>query len=160
MEQANPPGDYVYAGCFPGLTIVCTGATALSRPSQLHQRFLDEAAGRTLYLHVMDSVVDWFAYALWPGGALRRALSLSPASGIIENIGTPPAFEEPYWAGERPTGAGKEPAYPFPFHPIALAEGALRALFGFNFQGVCLTDDPDLEDIVLAGFAMQPTTGG
>ena len=139
---------------------MCTGATALSRPSQLHQRFLDEAAGRTLYLHVMDSVVDWFAYALWPGGALRRALSLSPASGIIENIGTPPAFEEPYWAGERPTGAGKESAYPFPFHPIALAEGALRALFGFNFQGVCLTDAPDLEDIVLAGFAMQPATGG
>ena len=41
----------------------------------------------------------------------------------------------------------------FPFHPLQLAEAALRALFGFNYEGPCRDDDLDLERIVLAGFA-------
>jgi hypothetical protein len=108
----------------------------------------------------MHSVVDWFAYAVWPDdGTLLRALSLAPDSGIIEDTGTPLAFEEPYWAGDRPAIIDDDdrPPYPFPSHPIELAEGALRALFGFNYEGARLDDDPDLERIVLAGFAVQPT---
>ena len=101
FEQANPPERHVRAGCFPGLTVVCTWDAALDRPSALDKRFLDEAGGRTLYLHAMHSVVDWFAYAIWTGdGTLRRALSLSPEDGIMENVGQPLLFEEPYWAGE------------------------------------------------------------
>jgi hypothetical protein len=81
LEDANPPDQLVYAGCFRGLAIVCTGDAALDRPSRLHPRFLDEAAGRTVYLHAMHSVVDWFAYAMWAGdGALQRALSVSAGS--------------------------------------------------------------------------------
>lgn len=162
FERANPPDGQIYAGCFLGLAIVCTSDAALDRPSQLNRRFLDEAAGRTVCLHAMHSVVDWFAYAVWPGGrTLRRALSMAPDCGIIEDIGTPLTFEEPYWAGQRPvvTGEDGDPSYPFPFHPLELAEGALRALFGFNFEGVYLNDDPDLERIVLAGFEVQPTAG-
>lgn len=53
-DQANPPDGHVYAGCLPGLTVVCTGDAALDRPSQLPRRFLDEAAGRTVYLHAMQ----------------------------------------------------------------------------------------------------------
>jgi uncharacterized protein DUF6928 len=159
LDQANPPDGLVYAGCFPGLAVVCTGDAALDRPSQLNRRFVDEAAGRTLYLHAMHSVVDWFAYAVWhSNGTLWRALSLAPAYGIIEDIGTPLAFEEPYWAGERPaaTSEDENPSYPFPFHPLELAEGALRTLFGFTYEGLCVDDDPDLERIILAGFAIQP----
>jgi hypothetical protein len=79
---ANPPDDVVYAGCFPGLTIVCTAEAAVDRPSQLDPRFLKEAVGRTVYLHAMHSVVDWFAYAKWsPVGELLRSLSLSPDDG-------------------------------------------------------------------------------
>lgn len=38
-----------------------------------------------MYLHAMHSVVDWFAFAVWgPDGKLRRALSVSPANGVIE----------------------------------------------------------------------------
>jgi hypothetical protein len=105
----------------------------------------------------MHSVVDWFAYAIWAAdGTLRRALSLSPVSGIIENIGAPLDFEEPYWAGLRPvetTGFSGQP-YPLLFHPLELAEDALRALFGFNFEGLYHDDDPDLDNIVLAGFTV------
>lgn len=157
LDQANPPDGLVYAGCFPGLAIVCTGDVALDHPSQLDDGFREVAAGRTVYLHAMHSVVDWFAYAIWgTDGTLRRALSLSPDSGILENIGEPLAFEASYWAGEQALddGVGKD-AYPLPFHPLELAEDALRHLFGFNYEGAYRPDDPDLEDIVLAGFAVD-----
>jgi hypothetical protein len=158
FEQANPPDSHVYVGCFPGLTVVCTNDAALDHPSRLDPRFLAEAAGRVVYLHAMHSVVDWFAYAIWGSeGALRRALSLSADSGIIEDIGIPLDFEGPFWAGERPaggSGSGQE-GYPLPFHPLDLGEQALRALFGFNYEGLYRDDDPDLESIVLAGFTVH-----
>jgi hypothetical protein len=159
--QANPPDRHVYAGCFPGLAVVCTGDVALDRPSELDRKFLDEAGGRTVYLHAMHSVVDWFAYAIWNGdGSLWRALSLAPDHGVMENVGVPLAFEAPYWAGDRPVDTGDEDEdeapYPLSFHPLELAEEALRALFGFNYEGLYLDDDPDLEDIVLAGFVIHP----
>jgi len=34
---------------------------ALDHPSKLDRRFLEMAAGRTVYLHSMHIVVDWFA---------------------------------------------------------------------------------------------------
>jgi hypothetical protein len=158
FEQANPPERHVYAGCFPGLTVVCTDDAALERPSELDKRFLGEAAGRTVYLHAMHSVVDWFAYAIWAGdGRLRRALSLSPDDGIMENIGKPLPFEGPYWAGEHrlePDDEGE--TYPLDFHPLELAEDALRTLFGFNYEGFYRDDDPDLERVILAGFVTSP----
>jgi hypothetical protein len=162
LEQANPPDHYVYAGCFPGLNVVCTADAALDRPSQLHQRFLDEGAGRTVYLHAMHSGVDWFAYAVWArDGALQRSLSLSPDSGIIENVGAALDFEVPFWAGMRPARTKGFPAeaYPLPFHPLELGEEALRVLFGFNYEGRYYDDDPDLENIILAGFRVHPIAG-
>jgi hypothetical protein len=140
LAGANPEGGVVLAGCFPGVTIVCTEDAALDRPSLLARRFLEEARGRTLYLHAVHSAVDWFAYAVWNGdGRLHRSLSLSPDSGVMENLGSPMAFEEPYWAGLR---------------ALELAEDALRHLFGFTYEGRPHEGDPRLEDIVLAGFAV------
>lgn len=79
FEHTNPRRHHVYAGCYPGLTVVCTDDVALDRPSELPPHFRTKAAGHTLYLHAMHSVVDWFACAVWtPDGHLRRALSLSP----------------------------------------------------------------------------------
>jgi hypothetical protein len=157
-RNGNPPNHHVYAGCFPGLTVICTPDAGLDRPSELAQRFRAEAAGRTLYLHAMHSVVDWFAYAIWTGeGTLRRALSLSPDSGVMENIGPPLPFEEPYWAGEHPVDDEEdEDRYPLPFHPLELAEDALRALFGFVYEGCYVDDDPVLANVVLAGFTVYP----
>jgi hypothetical protein len=104
----------------------------------------------------MHSVVDWFAFGIWNGdGSLRRSLSLSPDSGVIENLGTPLAFEAAYWAGEKAVEVdGGESPYSLPFHPLELAEDTLRNLFGFNYEGPYLNDDPDLDDVVLAGFAL------
>jgi hypothetical protein len=157
-ENASPGEAEVYAGCLPGLTVLCTDDAALDRPSLLDRRFLIEGKGRTVYLHAMHSVVDWFAYAVWnPDGELRRSLSLAPDSGITESRGYPLAFEAGYWAGDRPVRIDDdEELYPLPFQPLELAEDALRTLFGFNYEGVHRDDDPDLFNVVLAGFRLTP----
>lgn len=155
-ENANPPDGELYAGVYPGLTIVASGEVAADRPSALHQRFIDEAAGRTLYLHAMHSVVDWFAFAIWENGALRRSLSLAPDHGILENLGEQLEWEKPYWAGEHPVEVDEDdPPYPFVFHPLELGEAALRNLFGFNYEGWLQDDDPDLDEVVLAGYRLS-----
>ncbi|WBQ06543.1 DUF6928 family protein [Kribbella sp. CA-293567] len=155
-QNANPPDGLVYAAVFPGLTIVCTGEVALDRPSTLPAKYLAEAGGRTVYLHAMHSVVDWFAYAVWtPDGKLRRSLSLAPDGGVFENLGDPLPFEQTYWAGEHALEADDDDPYPLPFHPLELAEDALRTLFGFNYEGYLLDGDPDLESIVLAGYQLR-----
>ncbi|MDT7785239.1 MAG: hypothetical protein QOF58_3658 [Pseudonocardiales bacterium] len=159
LYDANPPEGEVYAAVFPGLSIVCTWDAAGDAPTELDPRFVREAAGRTLYLHAMHSVVDFFAYAIWsPDGSVRRAFSLSPDSGVIEDVGAPLPFEEKYLAGDREflESLDEDDEYPFRFHPLDLAEAALRSLFGFNFEGVYEDGDPNLEEIVLAGYAVTP----
>lgn len=157
LDAGNPPEGEVYAGVFPGLSVVCTWDAANDAPTDIGQRFVREAAGRTLYLHAMHSVVDFFAYAIWePDGTVRRSYSLSPDSGVIEDIGTPLPFEEKYLNGDPEflESLDEDDDYPFRFHPLDLAEAALRALFGFNYEGRMEDDDPDLEEIVLSGFAV------
>ncbi|MEU6287191.1 hypothetical protein [Streptomyces sp. NPDC046988] len=68
------------------------------------------SVGRRLILHAMHSAVDWLAFAVWEDGRLDRSLSLSPDSGVTENIGEPLPFELPYWAGERPADIVSGPA--------------------------------------------------
>jgi hypothetical protein len=159
LAFTNPADGEVYAGVFPGLTILCSGEVAVDRPSRLDRRFLDEAGERTVYLHAMHSVVDWFALGIWERGVLRRSLSLAPDDGIIENVGEQLAFEAPYWAGERPVDSDPdwddEDPYDLPFHPLELAEDALRALFGFNYEGEIADDDPELETIPLAAYRLR-----
>jgi len=155
LSFTNPPDHEVLVGVFPGVTILAAAEFGLDSPSTLPSRFVEESRGRTLYLHAMHSVVDWFAYAVWRDGTLERSLSLSPDSGMIENIGPRLPFEEPYWNGGHPAvdpSEAEEADYPFPFHPLELGEAALEALFGYHLEGQI---DPSLlepESIPLARF--------
>lgn len=137
LLHACPHGKQVLVGSFPGLQIVAARELAIDHPSQLDQRFLDFARGRTMYLHIMYSVVDWFAYGIWKDGKWLRTLSVAPDDGVIEDIGERRAFEEPFWAGERPAVDPDEgpDAYPLPFHPLDLGEAALEELFGYQLEG-------------------------
>jgi hypothetical protein len=144
------------------VTVVCAAEFGLDRPSTLDQRFLDAAVGRTVYVHAMHRAVGWGTFAVWgPDGELRRSLSVSPDSGVMEDIGEPLAFERAYWAGEHPAeGEDADPSedpYPLPFHPLELAEEALVGLFGFCLEGPPTfaehgTLDPG--DIPLAAFTL------
>jgi hypothetical protein len=133
-------------------------------PSQLPEHLVAASAGRRLVLHAMHSVADWLAFAVWEDGRLVRSLSLSPDSGIIENIGEPLPFELPYWAGDRPADIvpwpdEDEEPYPLPFHPLDLGEDALRALCGFVQEGRPEPDDIDAYSIDLHGFHVRDPHG-
>ncbi len=136
LSDTCPPDNELHIGCFPGVSVIAAKEFGIDYPSRLPQRFLAAGGSGTITLHAMHSVVDWFAYAQWSNGKLLRSLSLSPDSGIMEDIGQRLPFEEPYWSGKYPAVAGdEEDAYPFPFHPLDLGEAALRELFGYQLEG-------------------------
>lgn len=121
-----PPPGRAYAGSWPGLDVLADRRLMIDSPSQLPEHLVAAGAGRRLVLHAMHSVVDWLAFAVWEDGHLLRSLSLSPDSGVIENIGTPLPFEQPYWAGDRPADVipwpGEEQdTYPLPSTPWSWA---------------------------------------
>jgi hypothetical protein len=163
LLDGDPPDDRVHAAVWPGATVVCSGEVGVDRPSAVDPRFVEEGAGRSTYLHAMHSVVDWFAFAVWePDGRLRRALSLSPDNGIMENAGEPLPFEEPFWSGARPADddEDEDDPYPLPFHPLELAEEALGSLFGFVYEGPASVETIDPDDIPLAAFALKSRRRG
>lgn len=132
-----PPNNEVHIGCFPGVSVVAAREFCIDYPSKLPYRFIAAGSHGMVTLHAMHSVVDWFAYAIWANGKLVRSLSLSPDSGIMEDIGSRSPFEEPYWSGQQPTVESKEGNndYPFPFHPLDLGEAALKDQFGYQLEG-------------------------
>jgi len=141
LSYTNPPKGKLFAGSYPSLRIAASIEFGKDYPSKLPAQYI--APTGTTYLHAMHSVVDWFAFAVWENGILVRALSLSPDSGILEDIGDRLAFEHPFWDGKHPAVEPDEDpsAYPFPFHPLELGEAALKEFFGYQLEGFI---DPEL----------------
>lgn len=137
LSYTSPDDDELIVGSFPGLAVVAAKEFAIDYPAKLDPRFLKQAPGKTVYLHAMYSVIDWFSYVVWQDGKLLRSLSLSPESGILVDVGPRLPFEVPYWAGEHPMLDGDDVflEYPLPFHPLELGEAALRAFFGYQLEG-------------------------
>ncbi|MFG2358741.1 DUF6928 family protein [Streptomyces sp. NPDC048521] len=144
-EAVYPPEETVCALSVPGLYLVCDREFMIDRPSQLSEHLVSSSRGRRLYLHAMHSVVDWLAFAIREDGRLLRSLSLSPDTGIIEDMGERLAFELPYWEGRHPMAPcpsdGDEEPYPRPFHPLDLGERAMLEFFGFYVEGSCAGDE-------------------
>ena len=151
----NPPDNEIYAGCFGDVSVVAAAEFGIDYPSRLPPRFIAAGGGGTVTLHAMHSVVDWFAFARWTGGRRVRSLSLSPDSGILEDIGPKLPFEEPYWAGKHSALCEEEDQadYPFPFHPLELGEAALYALFGYHLEGPAISTPVEPESIPLVKYA-------
>jgi hypothetical protein len=158
LTSACPPNNELLIGCFPGITIVAAKEFAIDRPSKLEARFVQHAGKGNLYLHAMHSVVDWFAYAVWQQGELKRSLSVAPDNGVIEDIGETLPFELPFWAGEHPAvdpedqDEDEPPPYPFPFHPLEFGEAALKEFFGYQLEGYADPTLLDSDSIALARY--------
>lgn len=140
LSYTCPDDDEIYAGCFPGVSILAANEFGIEYPSKLSTPFIS-TGGRTVHLHAMHSAVDWFAFAQWTEGRLVRSLSLSPESGILEDIGQRLPFEEPFWSGQHPATDDEQTDYPFPFHPLELGGAALKEFFGYQLEGLI---DPSL----------------
>jgi hypothetical protein len=132
LSYTCPPDDELHAGCFPGVSVMAAKEFGIDYPSKLPVSFIRRHGA--VYLHAMHSVVDWFAFAKWNNGYLVRSLSLSPDSGILEDLGERLPFEEPFWSGQHPA-VGGEDEYPFQFHPLELGEAALKEFFGYQLEG-------------------------
>lgn len=139
LFDTAPGSGRLVAGVFDDLQMLAASELGQDRLSGLPKRLVVCNPGEQVCVHAMHSVVDWFGYALWEDGRLRRALSVSPDSGVMEDIGARLPFEEPFWAGEHPVADPDEPggagAYPLAFHPLELAEAALADRFGFVLEG-------------------------
>jgi hypothetical protein len=81
LSYTCPLDNELHVGCFPGVSVVAAKEFGIDYPSKLPRRFIAAGGGGTVILHAMHSVVDWFAYAIWTNGRLRRSLSVSPDSG-------------------------------------------------------------------------------
>jgi len=154
LSNACPPANEVHIGCFPGISVIAAKEFAIDYPSKLPQRFIAAGGGGKVTLLSMHSVVDWFAYATWADGKLVRSLSLSPDSGIMEDIGQRLPFEEPYWSGEHSVVDSEEEkdAYPFPFHPLDLGEATLMNQFGYQLEGYIVASLLEPEAIPLVRY--------
>lgn len=160
LSFTNPPDDELIVGCFPGLSIVAAGEFGIDYPTRLPASFLEAGRSRNVYLHAMHSVVDWFAFAWWQNGTLRRALSLSPDSGVLEDIGERLPFEVPYWEGLHPAVEDIEvEPYPFPFDPLELGEAALKEFFGYQIEGRFDASQIDPESVPLMQFKRRKRRG-
>jgi hypothetical protein len=144
LSYTCPADDELHIGCFAGVSVIAAKEFGIDYPSALPQAFIEAGGRGKIYLHAMHSVVDWFAFAVWSNGTLTRSLSLSPDSGILEDIGQRLPFEGPYWSGQHAAvDDEEEDAYPFAFHPLDLGEAALNDLFGYHLEG--LVDSAQLE---------------
>lgn len=121
--------------------------------STLPPHRVDAKAGRRIYAHSMHSVTDSLAFAVWENDALIRSLSLSPDTGVREDIGAPLPFEQPYWDGNCPVDMDD---YGLPFHPLELGEEALRVFFGYALEGAVDPVERKAWEIPLCGRASKP----
>ncbi len=155
LSYTCPPDNELDAGCFTGVSVIAAKEFGIDRPSALDRRYIEAGGRGTVTLHAMHSVVDWFAFAQWADGKLVRSLSLSPDSGIIEDIDAKLPFEQPYWAGEHPAldPENDDHEYPFQFHPLELGEAALNALFGYQLEGALISTQLDADSIPLMRFS-------
>jgi hypothetical protein len=156
-DGTYPPDGICYAASSEGVEIVCDRRLMGHQPSLMPPHLLAAGCGDRVFFHAMHSVSDALTFAVWEGGVLVRSLSLSPDSGIVENIGAPYEFEAPFWAGERPVEPDPrwgedQPPYPLAFHPLEMGEVALRAFAGFVLEGRLHPDDVDADAVPLNGF--------
>ena len=154
LADTCPPDGELVIGCFPNLTIVAAKEFGIDFPSRLPESLRESLKGRITRLHAMHSAVDWLAFAVWEDGQLVRSLSLSPDSGVMEDIGSRLPFEEPFWAGLHPAlDPDEDPSdYPFVFHPLELGEAALLEFFGYQLEGAVDASQLDPERIELMRF--------
>ena len=144
LSFTSPPDDELYVGCFGGVSVVAAKEVGFYYPSSLSHSFLEAGGAGKIYLHAMHSVVDWFAFAIWSNGMLIRSLSLSPDSGVLEDLGSRLPFEQSFWSGQHPA-VDDGGDYPFPFHPLELGEAALHEFFGYQLEGFTHAPSPSVE---------------
>lgn len=154
LASTCPNTGYVQIADLDKILVVATDIVAIDHPSKIPPNVLRFENYKYTYIFAMHSAVDWFSFAIWENGNLIRSLSLSPDSGIIEDIGAHLSFEEDYWNNKHPAvdPEDEEDDYPLAFHPLEFGENTLLNLMGFQYEGVVSSNKVDPENITMHCF--------
>lgn len=157
LAFTNPDKGKIQLADFGNFLIVATAEVALDYPSKIPQHFINYSNYSHIYVFAMHSVVDWFAFAIRKDKKLVRSLSLSPDSGIMEDIGEKMPFELEYWSGKHPVNDSEdeEDQYPLPFHPLDFGEAVLLNLMGYQYEGYEHLNKIDPETVEMLCFQQQ-----
>lgn len=156
LGELCPEANEILVGSYGALRIVAHKELVKERPSTIDDRWVDPAFGRFAYVHLIHSVVDWFAFGLWRDGRLIRSLSVAPDGDVSEDIGDPLGFEAPFWDGKHPvTAEVDDQPYPLPFHPLEMAEESMLQRFGFQFERIKKDWICDPYEIPIAAYSMR-----
>ncbi|WP_026343784.1 DUF6928 family protein [Nocardia sp. BMG111209] len=155
---AGPDPGSIYIGCFPGLTVVCTAAAAVTKPTRLPELLIRPLASEHTYLVSYDVPRAWGAFAHWERGEFRRSFSATRVT-ILEDEGLPLVWERPYWAGEHPVplrpGERPDPQI-LPFDPPDFAGEANAEWLGFHYRAADSDGAVHPGDIPVSGFTLFP----
>lgn len=157
LSVTCPRRGFVHIANLGDLVVVATSSVAIDNPSKIPRHYLRFANFKYTYVFAMHSVVDWFAFAIWENGQLIRSLSLSPDSGVIEDIGSHLSFEEEFWNHKHPAvdPGDEDDSYPLPFHPLEFGEHTLLHLMGFQYEGIESLNKVDPEAIPMQCFRVK-----
>lgn len=145
MNRSAPPAEgEFYIGGFPGVTVVQTWVEDLERLSDLDEGLLSSAPAADTFAFAVNSETGYGGLAHWQGGVLKRSLC-AVRTRLIEDVGLPEPFENPYWAGEHGRQIG---GIALPFEPVDLARAAEQEWIGVEISA----DGPDIQ---VAGFAVD-----
>src|SRR5438552_3665483 len=75
LSYTSPPDDEICIGSFLGVSVIAAKELGGDYPSKVPNRFIEAAGKRTVTIHAMHSVVDWFGYAQWRDGRLMALLN-------------------------------------------------------------------------------------
>lgn len=137
LADCYPDSGVVQIANLGDMVIVATDKVALDNPSKISAHLTQYKNYPYTYAFAMHSVVDWFAFAVWHKGQLQRALSVSPDSGIIEDLGEHFPFEMDYWAGKHSDLEATEELgeNALQYHPLEFGEAVFLHFLGYQFEG-------------------------
>ena len=147
--------DEIAIGCYPGVTVVCSTAVSIPRPSTLPGQFVNPLECDHTYLVTTDPAHKWGAFAVWNKGSLRRCFSATVVH-ILEDHGLPMVWEGPFWAGKHPqalvSGVLPDPQT-LPFDPQQFADAANQEWLGFHYADREKSDSWDPAGLTVSVFS-------
>ncbi|MEM8712990.1 MAG: hypothetical protein AAGG01_18720 [Planctomycetota bacterium] len=144
MEWLGPDDDSALLGDFGELKVVAYYPLVLDMLSELDEKTGDPSLGRNTYVHLENSTVDLFSFALWRDRECVRVFCSRESDGVFEDLGERLACEKAFWDAREAVATGNsEEETPPPFEPLDFAIEILRANMGFHFRLVsseCVVD--------------------
>jgi len=135
MDVLSADLGRAYAGCYPGLAIVCHSGLGRDRPSGLPQHILGARPYRRIYLIAMISFFDCAAVAAWHDGQLRRSLSVT----FNGQLADPPVTGEIVENSRCGPGTARTASNGSPSTPSTLERPRSPRFSAFPTPGACLT---------------------